>query len=121
MQEQQDNIKKTDFGYEIIWSKNDEYGAKIVVFESPNKTNFSFHKETEKSWFVNGGQFIFRWIDTATGNIYQQEATDGYVFTAKPLVPYALECVSNGGSLSEVNNGHKENDTFVVLTKENYK
>ena len=121
MQENQDNVKKTDWGYEIIWSNNENYGAKILVFESASKTHFMFNQYAEKSWFVNGGQFIFRWMDTQNGNIYQQEAGDGFVFQSKPLVPYSIECVTNGGSLSEVNNGIKENDTFVVLTKENYK
>lgn len=121
MEENQNNIKKTDWGYEIVWANNEKYGAKIIVFECPNKTHFTFNQKSEKTWFVNNGSFIFRWIDTASGNIFQQEAGEGFVFTSKPLVPHAIECLSNGGSLSEVNNGDTGNDSYVVLTKENYK
>lgn len=121
MEENNNNIQKTEWGYEIIWAKNNNYGGKILVFEKSDKTDFVFCKSTERSWFVNTGKFVFRWIDTQNGNIYQQEATDGFVFCAKPLVPFAIECVSNGGSLSEVNNGEQDNDTFIVFKKDAYK
>ena len=120
MQKDNDNIKKTEFGYEIAWAKNESYGGKIIVFDKPGKTNFVFSQNTERSWFVNSGKFVFRWIDTQTGHVYQQEAEDGFVFSAKTLVPCAIECLTPNGSLSEVNNGGKDNDIFVVLTKENY-
>jgi len=113
------NIQQTEFGYEIIWISEESYGGKILVFEKPSKTDFWFNKKTEKSWFVNNGHFVFRWIDTSNGQIFQQEAKEGFVFTAKPFVPCAIECVGPG-SLSEVNNGLHENDKHIVVQKGSY-
>lgn len=117
--EKKDQILKQEWGYEVIWAEQESYGGKILVFEKPDKTEFWFNRKTEKSWFVNNGSFIFRWIDTSTGQLFQQEANEGFVFTAKSLVPCAIECISPG-SISEANNGYYENDNFIVLSKGSY-
>lgn len=117
--EKNDNVIQTDFGYEIEWAKFDNYGAKIIVFNKKDKTPFWYNVKTKKTWFVNSGSFIFRWIDTSNGQIFQQEAKEGFVFTAKPFVPCAIECVGPG-SLSEVNNGLHENDKHIVVQKGSY-
>ena len=36
------NVVKKDFGYELIWASNENYGAKIIVFEKPGKTDFFY-------------------------------------------------------------------------------
>jgi hypothetical protein len=118
--EKNNNVIQTDFGYEIEWAKFDNYGAKIIVFSKKDKTPFWYNVKTEKTWFVNSGSFIFRWIDTSDGQIYQNNSQEGSVFTAKPLVPCSIECTSANGGLSETNNGHYENDKFIVIKKENY-
>lgn len=115
----ENNVTTTEHGYEITWISEENYGGKILVFEKPFKTDFWFNQKTEKSWFVNNGLFVFRWIDTSTGKLFQQEAKEGFVFTAKPLVPCAIECIQPG-TLSEANNGHFENDKFIVVGKGNY-
>jgi|SRR6056300_301216 len=115
-----ENVVQTDFGYEIEWAKFETYGSKIIVFEKKDKTPFWYNVKTEKSWFVNAGKFIFRYIDTSDGQVYQQEANEGAVFTAGTLVPCSIECVSEGGSLTESNNGQHPNDKFIVIKKENY-
>jgi hypothetical protein len=117
--EENKNVSTTDYGYEITWITQESYGGKILVFEKPFKTEFWFNNKTEKSWFVNNGSFVFRWIDTSNGQLFQQEAKEGFVFTAKPLVPCAIECTSPG-SLSEVNNGYFDNDKFIVIHKGGY-
>jgi len=115
-----EHVSQTDFGYELDWAKFENYGAKIIVFDKKAKTPFWFNIKTEKSWFVNSGNFIFRWIDTDDGQVYQQEASEGAVFTVKSHVPCSIECLSPNGSLSETNNGFYENDKFIVIKKENY-
>lgn len=112
------NVEKTNYGYNLIWHNAKNYGAKILVFEKPSNTDFVFHLATEKTWFVNSGVFIFKWIDTTSGNIFQQEFFEGNVFTAITTTPYSIECKSSSGSLSEVNTGFVEKDIFTVIKKE---
>jgi hypothetical protein len=51
-----DNVTKTEFGYEVLWANTEHYCSKILVFEHiGSKTNMSFTKDTTKSWFVNSG------------------------------------------------------------------
>jgi len=114
------NVVKKDFGYELIWASNENYGAKIIVFEKPGKTDFFYQIQTEKTWFVNEGQFFVKWVDTSNGSLYQQELKPGSVYECKTLVPVCLECVSNAGSISETNNGTYDNDVHVTLSKENF-
>jgi len=118
--DKENNVIKTDFGYELDWARFDSHGGKIIVFEKPGKTSFWFNIKTEKSWFVNSGDFIFRWIDTSDGQVYQQEAKEGSVFSAQTKVPCSIQCVSTTGSITESNNGFFENDKFIVIKKENY-
>jgi hypothetical protein len=115
---EQNKVHKTEYGYMLVWAEQKSHGGIIHVFEKPSKTDFVFHKEKEKSYFVNSGEFIFRWIDTQSGQVYQQGGTEGFVFTVNKMVPSSLECKSPNGSLTEANNG-VENDTYVVLKKEN--
>jgi len=88
------NIIKHNWGYEIIWAKENNYGAKIIVFERPGKTDFIMHSKTQK------------------------ELGEGNVITASIMAPYSLECTSKYGSLAEVNNGYTENDDYIILKGE---
>jgi len=112
------NIIKHNWGYEIIWAKENNYGAKIIVFERPGKTDFIMHSKTQKSWFINNGTFIFNWIDPNNGNFHKKELGEGNVITASIMAPYSLECTSKYGSLAEVNNGYTENDDYIILKGE---
>ena len=114
----ENNVHKTEYGYKLIWAEQKTHGGIIHVFENPAKTDFVFHSNKEKSYFINSGKFIFRWIETSDGQIYQQEGTEGFVFTVNNMVPSSLECISKTGSLTEVNNGSLD-DKFVVIKKEN--
>ena len=45
-----DNVKQTDYGYEVVWTNNEHYCSKILVFEEENKqTRLHFHKNKHKS------------------------------------------------------------------------
>lgn len=118
--ENNNSIIKQEWGYELIWFQNENYGSKIIVFEKPGKTDFVLHSKTEKSWFINKGCFNFRYIDPNTGEMFVKELTEGNVITASTMAPYSLECSSSNGSLTEVNNGLKENDNYIILKKGNF-
>ena len=108
-----DNIIKTEYGYEIVWSDTEQYCGKILVFEKANtKTPLHFHKEKSKSWFVNAGKFKVQWVDTTDGKIYAQELPEGGVFHVPALMPIMLESLSPNSAMAETNNGNNTEDYF---------
>jgi len=111
------NIEQTHFGYELYWSKNDNYGSKIIVFTKPEKTDFVYQIKTEKTWFVNEGEFSVRWIDTTDGKVYQQKLSTGHVFETKVNTPYSLSCESPAGTITESNNGYHEADHYIAISR----
>lgn len=113
-----ENATKTDYGYELIWANEENYGAKILIFNTNAKTDFIFHQNTTKSWFINSGEFKIKWIDTETGKIFEQKFEEGHVFHIETLKPYSVECISSNGSITEANNGIKDNDVYVSLSKD---
>jgi hypothetical protein len=115
--EKNNNVIKKDFGYELVWAANENYGGKIIVFEKPGKTDFFYQVKTEKTWFVNEGKFLVKWVDVANGGIYQTELIPGTVHECKTLIPYCLECISETGSISEANNGVDLDDVYITLGK----
>ena len=109
------NSIKTDYGYDLLWASTANYQGKIIVFEKAgNKTPLHYHKEKEKHYFVNTGKFKLRYIDTSTGQIYDQEMSEGSVFHAPPLIPCSLEALVDNSSVSEVNN-NAGSDTHIVI------
>jgi hypothetical protein len=111
-----DNVKQTDWGLEITWADQDEYCAKILLFEKTLvKTPFVFHQEIKKTFFVNAGNFKFRWIDTKDGKVYEQFLEEGAVYTVNCLTPWSLESQIAGGSVMQVSNSNDTNDNHIVL------
>ena len=62
-----EGVVQKGWGYELIWSTNELYCGKIMVFEKAgNKFSMHFHKEKDESWFVNSGRFLLKYINTKT-------------------------------------------------------
>lgn len=115
-----DNVKQTDYGYEIIWAITKDYCSKILAFENPGvKTPMQFQKETEKSLFINNGVFRIRWIDTNDGQYYEKECKEGNVFHVPPMMPISIESLTAGASITQTSNGEREGDTFTVIPAAN--
>jgi len=107
---------KRDWGMEITWADEETYCGKILIFtQSKNATPFHFHKDTCKSWFVNNGQFIVRWIDTADGKVYQTDLNEGSTFKVNPLTPVSLECIVSGSSIAQTSNKNDSNDYYTLM------
>jgi len=115
----EENFKR-DWGMEITWASEDDYCGKILVFKKVgDKMPLHFHTKTTKSWFVNNGKFLLRWVDTSTGKIYQQELPEGSVHKVEPLTPVSLECLEAGSAIAQTGNGDDLKDFHIVLTSEN--
>lgn len=110
-----EGILKTDYGYDLIWSNTDYYCGKILVFEKAgNKTPLFFHKEREKSFFVNTGEFVLRYIDTQTAEMKDQILREGDVWKAPRLTPHQLESRTNDSSVTEVGTCETFSDTHYL-------
>lgn len=108
-----DNIKKTQYGYDIIWADNENYCSKILVFEKANKVMpLHFHKDTTKSWFVNAGKFKVQWVDTKDAKVYAQELPEGSVFTVNALTPVSLESLQDNCAMAETRNQNNDDDYY---------
>lgn len=108
------NSIKTNFGYELYWAKTQDYGSKILVFENENNSiPLHFYQKLERTWFVNSGSFIIRWINTENGEIMEGELTEGKVFHIPPLMPVNIIAKTKNSSLTEVNNGIDEKSKIL--------
>lgn len=112
---------KTNYGIEATWADTNNYCASILVFEHiGSKTPMQFHSDVEKSWFINGGTFICRWIDTATGKLYEKELNEGSVFHVPPMMPASLESRLVGAAVSQVSNKKiTEENSFIIISNSN--
>ena len=100
-----ENVEKSNFGYEALWAKTENYVSKILVFDSVGAgLPMHFHKQTEKTWFVNTGNFKIAWIDTSNGMLYEKEVKEGSVFHVPPCMPVGLESMVDGGSITQTSN-----------------
>jgi len=112
-----DGVVKKCWGYELIWATNDKYCGKIMVFErAGNKCSMHFHKEKDKTWFVNSGKFKLRWIDTNTATLYEQEISEGDTWHNPPLQPHQLEALTDNASISEVSTADSVEDIYRIIS-----
>lgn len=104
------------WGYEILWSNNDEFSGKIIVFEQAGqKTPMFMHKKRKKAWFVNGGKFKLTYIDVKTGKMIESEISEGQTVEMGELSPHTLESLEPNSILFEVGS-RVENDDMLLLT-----
>lgn len=116
MAEKVEGVVQKGWGYELIWANKETYCGKILVFQTiGNKTSMHFHKNKTKTWFINNGKFILRYIDTTTGTLMQKEMADGDTWTVYPLMPCQLETLEDGSSITEVSDFNDETDYFCVI------
>lgn len=97
-----DNIVNHSWGKELIWTATESYCGKILIFEKADKsTTLHFHKEKNKSWFVNAGKFLVTWIDTSTGQAFSKELPEGSVFEVPALLPVKLKSLEDNSAMAE--------------------
>jgi mannose-6-phosphate isomerase len=115
MEEIKGSVVKKSWGYELIWANTEKYCGKIMVFEkSGSKFSMQFHKEKEKSWFVNDGKFLLRWIDTKNATMHTKELSEGETCHILPLQPHQLESLEDNSSITEVGTFEINYDVFKL-------
>ena len=107
--------KDHGWGFEIAWANKDKYCGKLLIFNAPGaKTSMHFHKEREKSWFINAGVFQLRYIDIKTAELKQLTLKEGDTHTMHPLTPHQLIAMSPEAMIIEVSTPEVENDNYKI-------
>lgn len=82
------------WGFEIIFSNNEHYCGKLLVFDRVGaKTSMVFHKEKKKSWFINAGKFKITFIEIDTGTVKEVELGEGQTVDFGELSPHQVEAL----------------------------
>ena len=78
------------WGKEMIITNNELYCGKILMFKKGCKFSMHYHLKKDETWFIAEGEFLYRWIDTETADIYEEELKPGDVVRQLPGQPHQL-------------------------------
>ena len=101
------------WGEEVWMVNNQKYCGKKLIFNSGSKFSMHFHIEKDETWYVDKGDFIFRWIDGRSADVIEEKLTEGQSVRIPPTLPHQLETV-HGGTIIEISTLHKDEDSVRV-------
>ena len=102
------------WGEEIIIENNENYCGKVLVFEPECKFSMHYHMNKDETWYVESGEFEYRWIDTENALIHTEILKQGDVVRQRPGQPHQLESLTYG-RIFEVSTYHEDSDSYRVL------
>ena len=101
------------WGKEMIITNNQLYCGKILMFKKGCKFSMHYHLIKDETWFIAEGEFLYRWIDTETADIYEEELKPGDVVRQLPGQPHQLMAHTDG-SIIEGSTEHFDDDSYRV-------
>jgi len=101
------------WGDEIIIENNEMYCGKLLRFKQGAKFSMHYHMIKDETWYVDKGEFIYRWIDTETAETIEQQLRVGDTVRQRPGQPHQLEALTDG-VVFEVSTEHKDTDSYRV-------
>ena len=102
------------WGYETIFVNNEKYCGKILHFKKDAKFSMHYHLKKEETWYVQSGQFLFKWINTANADIHETTLNPGDCITNKIGEPHQIICIEEG-DIFEVSTQHFDTDSYRVM------
>lgn len=110
-----ENVIQHNWGYELTWASTEDYTGKILVFGVVGSSiSMHFHKEKTKTWFVNSGKFIVKYINTDDGSTNHKELSEGETWHCNKLQPCQLQSLTNNASITEVSSKNILDDIFYL-------
>jgi mannose-6-phosphate isomerase-like protein (cupin superfamily) len=106
------NVPK-GWGHEIIFENNELYCGKLLVFKKGAKFSMHYHMIKDETWYIQEGEFIYRWINTETAEVIQEVLTVGDSVRQRPGQPHQLEALTDG-TIYEVSTTHYDSDSYRV-------
>jgi quercetin dioxygenase-like cupin family protein len=104
------NIPK-GWGHEVIFENNELYCGKLLVFKKGCKFSMHYHMIKDETWYVQEGEFIYRWIDTEKGQVVTETLVKGDSVRQLPGQPHQLEALTDG-TIYEVSTQHFDSDSY---------
>ena len=101
------------WGYEVVFENNELYCGKLLCFKEGAKFSMHFHLIKDETWYVNEGEFIYRWIDTEIGEVQEVKLIPGDTVRQRPGQPHQLEALTDG-VIFEVSTTHHDSDSYRV-------
>jgi len=108
------------WGKEIIFANNPLYCGKLLCFNKGSKFSMHFHIIKDETWWVQSGEFIYRWIDTDSAQIMEERLLPGHIVRQHPGQPHQLEAISDS-IIFEVSTEHFDWDSYRVLPGDSQK
>jgi len=106
------NIPK-GWGHEIIFENNELYCGKLLNFKKGAKFSMHYHMIKDETWYVQEGEFIYRWINTDTAEVNERILKVGDTVRQYPGQPHQLEAITDG-VVYEVSTEHFDDDSYRV-------
>lgn len=101
------------WGHELIIENNEKYCGKVLVFKEGCKFSMHYHMIKDETWYVNKGQFIYRYIDTELGITHEIKLKEGDVVRQRPGQPHQLIALTDG-EVFEVSTQHFDSDSYRI-------
>ena len=84
-----------------------------MVFKSGCKFSMHYHLIKDETWYVNEGEFIYRWIDTKKGETKESKLKVGDSVRQFPGMIHQLEAITDG-VIFEVSTKHFDSDSYRI-------
>ena len=102
------------WGEELIIENNEMYCGKLLKFNKGCKFSMHYHLIKDETWYVNEGEFLYRWIDTETAETIEQKLKIADVVRQRVGQPHQLEALTDG-VVFEVSSQHFDKDSYRVV------
>ena len=102
------------WGNELIIENNEMYCGKLLRFKGGCKFSMHYHMNKDECWYVEDGEFIYRWIDTEIAEMNEVELKVGDVVRQRPGQPHQLEAIIDG-TIFELSTHHEDSDSYRVM------
>ena len=108
------------WGHEIIFENNDLYCGKLLTFKKGAKFSMHYHLIKDETWYIQEGEFIYRYIDTQAAEVIETKLKVGDSVRQLPGQPHQLEALTDG-IVFEVSTEHFDHDSYRVFKGDSQK
>ena len=102
------------WGEELIIENNEMYCGKLLIFKKGCRFSMHYHLIKDETWYVDKGEFIYRWIDTETAETIEQKLKPGDVVRQRVGQPHQIIALTDG-TIFEVSTQHFDEDSYRVI------
>tara|TARA_B000000557_G_scaffold264034_1_gene268254 strand:- start:203 stop:562 length:360 start_codon:yes stop_codon:yes gene_type:complete len=104
---------KKGWGEEVIFATNDLYCGKLLKMKPGKEMSMHFHLKKHETWYVLGGEFLLKKINTEVGEGMAKTIQKGAVIVNEPGEPHRLHCLKEG-TIIEVSTPDSVEDNYRV-------